>query len=277
MAEGVKTVEASGWSEVEALAESLASAECVKVSGINDEQCLGLVGKVMMSGALRRLDLSANRDLESLTILKAIEMVVQTRRHIGLAPVDLDFATFDLQSILDEARRGLPPPASGGEGQEQEAAWMVAPLTILTDYLRENRSSLATNEAALRLELVMRLRLEIQLERFKRENPRVLEIPIQKPIFIVGLFRSGTSLLFNLLSRDKNVRAPRLWELWSPRQSFSSSFSSSLMSPDQTESPGQSLPQDKKRTKRTKGLRSHRPRSITSSTPLSRALKRFTL
>jgi hypothetical protein len=60
--------------------------------------------------------------------------------------------------------------------------------------------------------LANRLRVEDDLER----HPEILEVPIARPLFIVGLPRTGTTLLHNLLARIPGVRVPLLWELMHP-------------------------------------------------------------
>ena len=50
-------------------------------------------------------------------------------------------------------------------------------------------------------------------------HPEILNLPIKRPIFIVGLSRTGTTLLHNLLSLAPGARAPRTWELIQPSPS----------------------------------------------------------
>jgi len=42
------------------------------------------------------------------------------------------------------------------------------------------------------------------------------DVPISRPLFIVGFGRTGSTLLHNLLALDANARVPLLWELWAP-------------------------------------------------------------
>lgn len=41
-------------------------------------------------------------------------------------------------------------------------------------------------------------------------------IPVNRPLFIVGFGRTGSTLLHNLLALDAATRVPLLWELWAP-------------------------------------------------------------
>ncbi|MBW4575316.1 MAG: sulfotransferase [Aphanothece sp. CMT-3BRIN-NPC111] len=60
--------------------------------------------------------------------------------------------------------------------------------------------------------LVNRLRIQDDLKR----HPEILQVPIVKPLFVIGLPRTGTTFLHNLLSQDPSSRWLHLWELFSP-------------------------------------------------------------
>src|SRR5205823_207941 len=57
-------------------------------------------------------------------------------------------------------------------------------------------------------------RLRIQ-DAFKR-HPPILDIPLRKPVFVVGFPRTGSTLLHNLLAQDPRTRVPLMWELLWP-------------------------------------------------------------
>jgi hypothetical protein len=46
--------------------------------------------------------------------------------------------------------------------------------------------------------------------------PAIAEVPVEKPLFLAGFGRTGSTLLHHLLALDPASRAPRLWEIWSP-------------------------------------------------------------
>jgi hypothetical protein len=60
--------------------------------------------------------------------------------------------------------------------------------------------------------VINRLRIQRLLETY----PEIREIPIRRPLFITGLPRTGTTLLYSLLAQDPGARAPRFWELLTP-------------------------------------------------------------
>ena len=53
----------------------------------------------------------------------------------------------------------------------------------------------------------------LQIQATLKAMPEILEQPIQRPLFILGLPRTGSTLLHRLLAQDVNGRVPVLWEL----------------------------------------------------------------
>jgi hypothetical protein len=51
-----------------------------------------------------------------------------------------------------------------------------------------------------------------QITADRERYPEIAEVKIEKPIFITGLSRSGTTFLHSLLSRDPDNRCPLVWE-----------------------------------------------------------------
>jgi len=60
--------------------------------------------------------------------------------------------------------------------------------------------------------LVRRLTIALDRERF----PAIANETIERPIFVVGLPRSGTTLMHSMLAEDPDVHAPRAWHVHSP-------------------------------------------------------------
>ncbi len=67
-----------------------------------------------------------------------------------------------------------------------------------------------------RAEAIRVLQTRLRLYQAWAENPEILEEPIERPIFIVGPPRTGTTILLELLALDPSLRAPISWEAHHP-------------------------------------------------------------
>ena len=69
---------------------------------------------------------------------------------------------------------------------------------------------------ALKTDVLETLCARLKMERDRQLYPNIARQEIREPLFIVGLPRSGTSLLHRLLSADPEHRCPLMWEVRSP-------------------------------------------------------------
>jgi hypothetical protein len=60
--------------------------------------------------------------------------------------------------------------------------------------------------------LVKRLQLALDRQRY----PEIAKEPIERPVFVVGFARSGTTLLHSLLAEDPEAHAPQSWHVLTP-------------------------------------------------------------
>ncbi len=56
----------------------------------------------------------------------------------------------------------------------------------------------------------------LRIEDLLKQHPEIGDIPIEKPIIVIGLPRSGTTNLVNLLASDSRFRSMPLWESYEP-------------------------------------------------------------
>ncbi|CCE00195.1 conserved hypothetical protein [Bradyrhizobium sp. STM 3809] len=56
----------------------------------------------------------------------------------------------------------------------------------------------------------------IQLAQDLAEQPAIVDVPVARPLFLIGFGRTGSTFLHHLLALDSQARAPRLWELQEP-------------------------------------------------------------
>jgi hypothetical protein len=57
----------------------------------------------------------------------------------------------------------------------------------------------------------------LRLRDEEKKHPDILDEPIKQPIFILGLPRSGTTFLHNVLGEDPANSVPRCWQTIYPR------------------------------------------------------------
>lgn len=66
------------------------------------------------------------------------------------------------------------------------------------------------------MDLSRALTSRLQIINHRRTHPQVAEAPVDRPIFIVGQPRTGTTILFDLLAQDPALRPPLTWEVDNP-------------------------------------------------------------
>ena len=64
--------------------------------------------------------------------------------------------------------------------------------------------------------LVTQMMHRMQIEDWLARHPELLEAPIEKPLFVFGLPRTGTTLAINLLASDPSARCFMRWESLEP-------------------------------------------------------------
>jgi hypothetical protein len=112
----------------------------------------------------------------------------------------------DRQALVDEARTRT--------GQEDlgESTWEEG-LDLLLDSLRGEAqlNDLGVEIAA--TEVVAYLANRLATTAWRRDHPEVAGGTVERPIVIVGQPRTGTTILFDVLAQDPELRAPLTWEV----------------------------------------------------------------
>jgi hypothetical protein len=90
------------------------------------------------------------------------------------------------------------------------------PLSQLLESCRREARLNVIGKMALRSDVVRILSNRLLLARDRQLYPEIAQQKIREPLFIVGLPRSGTTLLHILLAADPAHRAPLTWEVMSP-------------------------------------------------------------
>lgn len=136
--------------------------------------------------------------------IRAVARVGALAQRLGL-PV----ATLDPQTLLEEARRQTGLSDFGDD-------WFMEPLQILISSYHQTVGRTFMGQLTLRSEIVRLLANRLLIQRDLELHPEILDVPIRRPLFIIGFPRCGTTLLHNLLALDPQARHPRVWELLRP-------------------------------------------------------------
>jgi len=97
-----------------------------------------------------------------------------------------------------------------GEGEFREA------LSRLLSACQAEAHLNVIGKMALRNDVIRILSNRLLLAHDRQRHPEIAQQEIREPVFIVGLPRSGTTLLHILLAADPANRAPLTWEVMSP-------------------------------------------------------------
>ena len=115
-------------------------------------------------------------------------------------------------------RRPLPPEklvdlARRRSGLDDFGEWSFEePLAVLLRSYYEEANLSAFGRIAVRWDMLRFLSNLLRLREEEKRNPAVLEERIDRPIFVLGLPRSGTTFLHNLLADDPGNLTPRCWQ-----------------------------------------------------------------
>ena len=86
------------------------------------------------------------------------------------------------------------------------------PLQRLLTACGEEASLSLVGRLATRWDVVRFLTNLLRLQEAEARDPGIVRQPVERPIFITGLPRSGTTFLHRLLLEDPDNRAPRVWQ-----------------------------------------------------------------
>jgi len=115
----------------------------------------------------------------------------------------------DADALLDEARARTGLDDFGSDA-------FLEPFRIFVDSLREEAKLHTVGALLIRDDLVNSLTVRLQITDTRKRHPEITEEVIEKPLFITGLPRTGTSITHELLAADPRHRAPRHWEVRNP-------------------------------------------------------------
>jgi len=114
-----------------------------------------------------------------------------------------------------EALHAAATEASGGLVDFGDPEYLE-PLQVLLGSAEREEKADERGRALLRQICVRVLGARLTIRAALRATPAIRSVPVRAPIFIVGLPRTGSTLLHRLLALAADARAPLLWELMEP-------------------------------------------------------------
>ena len=144
------------------------------------------------------------QDLEHRPLERIGNLACSVSQTLGLP-----FTSLDVDSLLRTARRQTGLSDFGDDRFMEPMRKVVEQVTDFERYTPLARAFIRT--VCLRA-LVHRLRIE----EFFTKHPEAADIPIERPIFVLGFPRTGTTVLQNLLEQPDHRRALQFWETTSP-------------------------------------------------------------
>jgi hypothetical protein len=94
-----------------------------------------------------------------------------------------------------------------------------APLRLLLESFEREAQLSTLGRVIARTDIVRLLENRLHIVDTLRRHPEITRAPVERPIFIVGLPRTGTTILHELLAQDPANRVPMTWEvqtMWPP-------------------------------------------------------------
>ena len=114
-----------------------------------------------------------------------------------------------IATACDEAGSDDFGDASGYQG------WRLGLQHLTEGLINEARLSVIGVEIA-HLDIMRALKNRLGVIAWRKQRPEIAREPITQPIVIVGQPRTGTTILYDLLAQDPDLRAPLTWEVDAP-------------------------------------------------------------
>lgn len=139
------------------------------------------------------------------------------KRPDWLQHVNDEGTTFDLPNVIPLDENSLLDSARSATGLNDfgDDLWRK-PFQALIKSLEDDAELNLMGRLMARNDILIWLKNRLQITDLIKKHPEILDEKIEAPMFIVGLPRSGTSILFELLWQDPDVGVPLLWEAMIP-------------------------------------------------------------
>ncbi len=133
--------------------------------------------------------------------VRALNAVGRSIRALGVP-----LGRLDADALVAAACKRSGLSDFGGETFRDGLEHLVASL--------ESEARLSTlGRVIARTEILLLLENRLQMQEWRRRNPEIAAVKIERPIFIVGMPRTGTTILHQVIAQDPRIRVPMTWEV----------------------------------------------------------------
>lgn len=134
-----------------------------------------------------------------------------------LSAMNLEGSYFNLPAVVPLDEDSLLQHARLTTGLEDfgDDLWRE-PFRVLIKSLEEEAQLTLMGRLMARSDIVLWLSTRLKVTETVKQYPQILDEEVVAPMIIAGLPRSGTSILFELLSQDPDVGVPLMWEALQP-------------------------------------------------------------
>lgn len=134
-----------------------------------------------------------------------------------LAALNREGSCLDLPAVVPLDENSLLQHACRTTGLNDfgDDLWQE-PFRVLLQSLEEEAQLTLMGRLMARSDIILWLSTRLRVTQTLKSFPQILDQGIEAPMVIVGLPRSGTSILFELLSQDPDVGVPLMWEALQP-------------------------------------------------------------
>mgnify|MGYP000057409146 CR=1 FL=1 len=143
-------------------------------------------------------------DIQLPAVVRGFAAVANRLDSIGISLVDLNY---------DKLKAKAVEKAGSSDWNDPQ---FLTDLAKRNQFILDNPDCSILTKISLRSEMVRHMTSYLKLQAAKKKYPDLTAQPIKQPILIIGLPRTGTTLLQRLLSQDPASHGPALWELFNP-------------------------------------------------------------
>lgn len=148
--------------------------------------------------------------LEHLTLHRPTPIKIINGIGRSLASIGVGNKPLDAEKVFNKAYK------KSKSTSQRDYSEIKNRFKILCDSVNVHSRLNTTGKLLTSLSFENSIKIRIEVDDWIEKHPQILERKIEKPIFILGLPRTGTTALFNILNAIEGVRAPLGWEINKP-------------------------------------------------------------